>query len=436
MGIQEDDILVLNKILKFSVNSKEPLSVDNVAKEFKISREESHRLLYLIWEYHNTSGKIGKPYKYDSDDVHFEADIFTQKFIEHGGFGQLLDLTELTENEKIHKILEYMISDESQDSFDTLTISRELNLKLGETNQLVREIIQNDDGKDCTTKDESANKATGILKITATNDAFETEKYLNEIEMAYNIHIRSGSGTFNILNLPEDKLNIITNAYTFGKHHFTISGKKYWIKDLQELKIYTANPDVDMKKFTAYASKNGMISNSLRGFYYLPKALDLIGRDITGEILGDMEYGEELIDLTVTKQTGDYVNGMRMMELRSINNEKFDLSWLIRLCEELNYNFSAGNYLSVAMLSRTILNHVPPIFGKTNFEEIVNNYGAPKEHKSFKSNMNRLFESLKNIADRILHGQIRDKESLPNETQIDFRQDFDVLLGEIVRILK
>ena len=86
------------------------------------------------------------------------------------------------------------------------------------------------------------------------------------------------------------------------------------------------------------------------------------------------------------------------------------------------------------MIGRTILHHVPPIFGLKCFDEIANNYGGPKDHKSFKKNMTHLNESLKNIADSYLHLQIRKKEVLPTENQIDFKQDMDVLLGEIIRI--
>ena len=48
----------------------------------------------------------------------------------------------------------------------------------------------------------------------------------------------------------------------------------------------------------------------------------------------------------------------------------------------------------------------------------------------------RLNEPLKNIANGFLHQTIRKKETLPTETQVDFRQDFDVLFEEIVRLLK
>lgn len=107
----------------------------------------------------------------------------------------------------------------------------------------------------------------------------------------------------------------------------------------------------------------------------------------------------------------------------------FDFRRLVRFCEELNDNYSRGNCLSVAMIGRSILNHVPPLFGFLTFNEVANNYGS----KSFKKSMNHLNNSLRNIADSFLHDTIRKRESLPTLNQVDFRQDMDVLLGEIVR---
>lgn len=50
--------------------------------------------------------------------------------------------------------------------------------------------------------------------------------------------------------------------------------------------------------------------------------------------------------------------------------------------------------------------------------------------------MQHLYGSMKNIADALLHVQIRKSETLPNETQVDFRADLDALLGEFVRLLQ
>ena len=54
---------------------------------------------------------------------------------------------------------------------------------------------------------------------------------------------------------------------------------------------------------------------------------------------------------------------------------------------------------------------------------------------SFKSSMANLDNSSRKIADRHLHTHVRKKETLPTLKQVDFSNDLDVLLSEIVRIL-
>ena len=83
------------------------------------------------------------------------------------------------------------------------------------------------------------------------------------------------------------------------------------------------------------------------------------------------------------------------------------------------------------MLVRAITDHVPTLFGTKTFSQVAANYGGSA---SFKKSMEHLDRSLRNIADGILHEQIRNKESLPSAQQVDFRQDLDRLLGEIARI--
>jgi len=127
-----------------------------------------------------------------------------------------------------------------------------------------------------------------------------------------------------------------------------------------------------------------------------------------------------------------FVHQSRIKELSLIKNADFDLSKLIRLCEEINRSSANGNYFSIAMLLRAVLDHIPPVFGQRTFEQVVAQYGE----KSFKEHMSHLDKSLRKIADSYLHVPVRKKESLPNQTQINFSADLDVLLAEIVRILK
>jgi len=134
----------------------------------------------------------------------------------------------------------------------------------------------------------------------------------------------------------------------------------------------------------------------------------------------------------IKNKSSDYVNQKRIQELKFVKSTNYDLLRLINLCEELNVAFQNNSYLSVPLLVRTVLDHIPPIFGFRTFTEVANNYGT----KSFKDSMVHLDSSSRKIADAFLHTQIRSKEVLPNSTQIDFSNDLDVLLSEIYRTLK
>ncbi|KCZ88752.1 hypothetical protein [Hyphomonas jannaschiana] len=127
-----------------------------------------------------------------------------------------------------------------------------------------------------------------------------------------------------------------------------------------------------------------------------------------------------------------YVDGTRLAQIRSASRSHFDSTRLAQLCHELNVAHANDCFLTVAMLVRTIANHVPPAFGCKNFAEVANNLAADK---SLKKSLVNLESSLKNIADYNLHQQIRQIESLPTATQVDFKQDLDRLLEEVVRRL-
>lgn len=144
-----------------------------------------------------------------------------------------------------------------------------------------------------------------------------------------------------------------------------------------------------------------------------------------------------IIKKTAVEDT--FIDNSRLHELETISKLpscQFDLKRLLRLCEELNQNFANQNYLSVAMLGRTIIHHIPPIFECSTFKEVANNYGGSGKHISFKKNMGNLANSLKHIADNHLHRQIGPYESLPTKVQVNFSSDMNVLLDELIKRLK
>lgn len=128
----------------------------------------------------------------------------------------------------------------------------------------------------------------------------------------------------------------------------------------------------------------------------------------------------------------NFININRIEELKNLEVENFDFKKLVRMLEEINDNYSFENYLSVSMLGRSIIDHIPPLFNYKTFNEVANNYG----NASFKKNMGHLNISMRSIADNYLHMPIRKNETLPNENQIDFSRELDFLLAEIIRINK
>jgi len=128
-----------------------------------------------------------------------------------------------------------------------------------------------------------------------------------------------------------------------------------------------------------------------------------------------------------------YVDTVRIQQIQNIGNDSFDLSRLIQMCNEINDAFEKRNFIAVILLVRAVLDHVPPIFGHRTFEEVVSNYPLDK---SVKKTFEHLQKSSRNIADIYLHTVVRKAETTPTETQINFSRDLDILLGEIVRILK
>ena len=133
------------------------------------------------------------------------------------------------------------------------------------------------------------------------------------------------------------------------------------------------------------------------------------------------------------KRESSYVDLGRLGELEQINSQDFDLARLIRLCNEINICWSNGCCYATVMLVRSILDHVPSVFQFNEFSEVANNYSGTK---AFKESMQNLENSSRKIADSALHTRMRSSETLITPTQANFSQDLDVLLAEIVRILK
>lgn len=237
-------------------------------------------------------------------------------------------------------------------------------------------------------------------------------------------------GAFNIMGVSEEQLIIVVNAYRNGKTDFTITGQKYHISRLNSFQIFTHENANDPKLIYEKAPDIGISKSNIFGYHIPPQELEKFGKNVTDAILGNAEFGHAKESKSEDKTNGYFINPERIEQLKKISNEHFDFNRLLQLCHEMNDNYSRNNFLSVSMIGRSILNHVPPLFDYDTFNEVANNYG----NKSFKGVMNHLNNTMRGIADSFLHDKIRKRENIPNSTQVNFSQDLDFLLSEIIRI--
>ena len=186
--------------------------------------------------------------------------------------------------------------------------------------------------------------------------------------------------------------------------------------------------DIDPADSASWANFREAVETRCRWLGQLPRRISAAPERIQSSALA---VGRKEIQLDAKGRA--FVDPSRVEELKQIRRDKFDLSKLVRMCEEINVCFTGECYLAVAMLTRAILDHIPPMFGADTFAQVANNYTSAK---SFKASMQTLDNSSRKIADQHLHTKIRAAEVLPNATQVDFSQPLDVLLAEIVRIHK
>jgi hypothetical protein len=174
------------------------------------------------------------------------------------------------------------------------------------------------------------------------------------------------------------------------------------------------------------------VQRRLQWLGHLPTKLSVRGLDLPARAQNDSETaGRKEIKLNAVARA--YVDPDRINELKALSPPIYDLARLVRLCEELNVCFAAECYLAMIVLTRAIIDHVPPIFGQRTFADVANNWAGGK---SLKESFLHLDGSSRKIADHYLHAQVRKSEPLPNAVQVNFSNALDLLLAEVVAKLK
>jgi hypothetical protein len=117
-----------------------------------------------------------------------------------------------------------------------------------------------------------------------------------------------------------------------------------------------------------------------------------------------------------------------IQRLANARSSKLDVSFLVRMCREVNSSFAHGNLVATALLMRAILNYVPPLFGHETFPQVVAHIG-----RSLHDSFDHLENGLRKIADFHTHRRIGRTELYPSLAQVEpFKPQFELLLQQVV----
>ncbi|WP_305981789.1 hypothetical protein [Roseivirga thermotolerans] len=252
--------------------------------------------------------------------------------------------------------------------------------------------------------------------------------------MKYRIYIRTQLAKKYISTDKIEEVEIAASAYLYGKMEFTISGKKHYLSRLLEFRIAELDVTEDdfEKKLNLYSKPINALSKGRTPDFDALMKFPLGLREVTTEFIGHKEFGA-MTTQEITNVGDEYIDKSRIEALKNTDITGFDLTKLVRLCEEINSNYKIGNYYSVGMLLRSLKDHIPPLFGFPNFKSVLAQYPFKS---SSKKNIQNIEVSLKNISDRFLHETISKNETLPTKPEVEFKADIDVLLQEIIKLGK
>lgn len=245
------------------------------------------------------------------------------------------------------------------------------------------------------------------------------------------IEFNIDKNNYSVDHINESELSSVINAYKLGNRTFTISGTTYKLSKPTKFKIYKISNHQQLSRSVFTKAAVSLVLSVPSKIYTISLLENNTScEDVTANYIGNLQFGELK---RTNEKNSDFISKKRIDEISAINKDKFDLIKVLQFCKEINDAWKLENYISVGVLIRALKDHIPPIFDCKNFSEVANNYGAGK---SFSRSMKYLEDSSKNISDRLIHSHIKKSETLPNEVQVNFSADVDVLLEEIVRILK
>jgi hypothetical protein len=127
-----------------------------------------------------------------------------------------------------------------------------------------------------------------------------------------------------------------------------------------------------------------------------------------------------------------YIKPQLLSQLREIQASNWDTTKLIALIEEFDACVHAGHTYAPHALLRTLLDHVPPLFGQKNFAAVVSNHSWGHTDSRYMKKLH----AFRDQADDALHRQISHKPDPLMHDDLPPRAAVNALLGACIEQLQ
>ncbi|WP_411147409.1 hypothetical protein [Streptomyces sp. A30] len=130
-----------------------------------------------------------------------------------------------------------------------------------------------------------------------------------------------------------------------------------------------------------------------------------------------------------------YIDGGLLHDLEeAAAKTRWKVHKLLALCRGLNDSYTAGNPYACAAMIRSILDHIPPLFGHADFKVVASQHVFTVK-RTDKSHAQKL-AAFKDIADDVMHRPIG--PSVPRISMVDIPEPvrLNAVLQEVVAILR
>jgi hypothetical protein len=115
-------------------------------------------------------------------------------------------------------------------------------------------------------------------------------------------------------------------------------------------------------------------------------------------------------------------------KLAAVPSSKFDTTFLVQMCKEINSCYAHRNIIATALIMRAVLNYIPPVFEQKTFEQVT-----AHSNRSVKQAFTHLQDGLRKIADFHTHRVITKRDVYPSSAQVEpYKPQFEILLHEVL----